>query len=259
MALQRNDIINKVFSRSYLGYNDEEVDAFLDLIMDDIDAYVQEILSQKQENDQLKQQNKLLNEEVSRAAISRQEIFQLKEENHKLRDEIAGIRSLFEQEKIDREKAQNDVRTMIDMAQAQAREIVLKAQSKADSLLKVAEDEGQKVASLIQERERKIIDRAQQRAREIINKAANITEPDSKFEEDEKSFNDEANTENQPEISENAKHYSNDLDLAMSETSDLTPNERVGYALKQSTGEKAKRRSEIDKEKPWLNWLDEND
>ncbi|QHE52475.1 cell division regulator GpsB [Pontibacillus sp. HMF3514] len=62
MGLERvqyssKDILEKDFKTAIRGYNQEEVDQFLDDVIQDYDAFQKEIERLKQENEQLKKQN----------------------------------------------------------------------------------------------------------------------------------------------------------------------------------------------------------
>ena len=52
--LSMNDIVEKEFKRSMRGYNEEEVDEFLDIVIRDYEVYIQEIRKLRQENERLK-------------------------------------------------------------------------------------------------------------------------------------------------------------------------------------------------------------
>ncbi|SDB90940.1 DivIVA domain-containing protein [Pelagirhabdus alkalitolerans] len=54
--LSGKDILDKQFKTSMRGYNQEEVDAFLDVIIQDYEYFMQTIEELHQENDQLKTQ-----------------------------------------------------------------------------------------------------------------------------------------------------------------------------------------------------------
>lgn len=54
IQLTTTDIVEKEFKRSMRGYNEEEVDEFLDLIIRDYETYIQEINKLRQENERLK-------------------------------------------------------------------------------------------------------------------------------------------------------------------------------------------------------------
>lgn len=61
MGLERvqyssKDILEKDFKTAIRGYNQEEVDQFLDYVIQDYDAFQKEIERLKQENEQLKKQ-----------------------------------------------------------------------------------------------------------------------------------------------------------------------------------------------------------
>ncbi|SHN19075.1 cell division regulator GpsB [Gracilibacillus kekensis] len=59
MANQLNgkDILEKSFKTSMRGYNQEEVDEFLDVIIQDYEFFQQEIVRLQQENDRVKKQS----------------------------------------------------------------------------------------------------------------------------------------------------------------------------------------------------------
>ncbi|GGM23200.1 cell cycle protein GpsB [Paraliobacillus quinghaiensis] len=52
--LKTKDILDKNFKTSMRGYNQEEVDEFLDIIIQDYERFTNEIDKLKQENDRLK-------------------------------------------------------------------------------------------------------------------------------------------------------------------------------------------------------------
>ncbi|GAA0441311.1 cell division regulator GpsB [Virgibacillus sp. AGTR] len=54
VQLSSKDILEKDFKTAMRGYNQEEVDEFLDLIIQDYDAFKQELERLQQENDRLK-------------------------------------------------------------------------------------------------------------------------------------------------------------------------------------------------------------
>lgn len=54
IQLTINDILDKEFKKSMRGYNEEDVDAFLDIIIKDYEAFQQEIERLKQENERFK-------------------------------------------------------------------------------------------------------------------------------------------------------------------------------------------------------------
>ncbi|MUK87303.1 cell division regulator GpsB [Ornithinibacillus sp. L9] len=54
VQLTGKDILEKDFKTAMRGYNQEEVDEFLDVVIQDYEAFQQEIERLKQENEQLK-------------------------------------------------------------------------------------------------------------------------------------------------------------------------------------------------------------
>lgn len=54
VQLSTNDILEKEFKKSMRGYNEEEVDEFLDIIIQDYEALNQEIERLRQENERFK-------------------------------------------------------------------------------------------------------------------------------------------------------------------------------------------------------------
>jgi|SRR5699024_6663172 len=54
VQLSVDDIYNKEFKRSMRGYNEEDVDEFLDKIIEDYEAFHQEIEKLRQENERFK-------------------------------------------------------------------------------------------------------------------------------------------------------------------------------------------------------------
>ncbi|MFC0523202.1 cell division regulator GpsB [Pontibacillus salicampi] len=57
IQLSSKEILDKDFKTGIRGYNQEEVDQFLDTVIQDYEAFQQEIDRLKQENDRLKKQN----------------------------------------------------------------------------------------------------------------------------------------------------------------------------------------------------------
>lgn len=54
MQLTTEKILEKTFKKQVRGYNEVEVDEFLDMVIQDYEAFTQEIEQLKQENDRLK-------------------------------------------------------------------------------------------------------------------------------------------------------------------------------------------------------------
>lgn len=54
IELTVNDILEKEFKKSMRGYNEEEVDAFLDIVIRDYEAFQKEIAKLKEENERFK-------------------------------------------------------------------------------------------------------------------------------------------------------------------------------------------------------------
>ncbi|MBO1004628.1 cell division regulator GpsB [Pseudogracilibacillus auburnensis] len=54
VQLTANDILEKEFKKSMRGYNEEDVDEFLDIIIKDYEAFNQEIEKLKQENERFR-------------------------------------------------------------------------------------------------------------------------------------------------------------------------------------------------------------
>ena len=71
--LSTKDILNKQFKRSFRGFDIEEVDAFLDLIIRDYDTFQKEISFLQSENERLV--NKV--DELSNKQLSQKELAQL--------------------------------------------------------------------------------------------------------------------------------------------------------------------------------------
>ncbi|MBP1949603.1 MULTISPECIES: cell division regulator GpsB [Virgibacillus] len=57
IQLNGKEILEKEFKTAMRGYHQEEVDEFLDTVIQDYEAYEQEIEKLKQENDRLKKQS----------------------------------------------------------------------------------------------------------------------------------------------------------------------------------------------------------
>lgn len=54
IQLTETDILEKDFKKSMRGYNEEDVDEFLDIIIKDYEAFTQEITRLKQENERFR-------------------------------------------------------------------------------------------------------------------------------------------------------------------------------------------------------------
>src|SRR5699024_12007855 len=54
VQLTETDILEKEFKKSMRGYNEEDVDEFLDIIIKDYDAFTQEINRLRQENERFR-------------------------------------------------------------------------------------------------------------------------------------------------------------------------------------------------------------
>ncbi|RYL93345.1 cell division regulator GpsB [Sporolactobacillus sp. Y61] len=54
VRLTKNDILHKEFKTSFHGYQQEEVDQFLDLVINDYDVFNAEILRLREENKRLR-------------------------------------------------------------------------------------------------------------------------------------------------------------------------------------------------------------
>src|SRR5699024_10686854 len=54
VQLTETDILEKEFKKSMRGYNEEDVDEFLDIIIQDYDAFTQEINRLRQENERFR-------------------------------------------------------------------------------------------------------------------------------------------------------------------------------------------------------------
>ncbi len=185
MPITRNDIISKVFTRTVLGYDDAEVDTFLDEIMTEMEQLQDKLVSAVQDNEKLKIQVNRLNEESMRIASSRQETNRLREDNVKLQAELTNFRKQFddiERSKAQRDEADKQASSMINEARLRSQEIIREAEEKTRELLGSAEREGSElvrkakesanqIARDVQDRERQIIDKAQQRARIILESA----------------------------------------------------------------------------------------
>ena len=65
VQLTANDILEKEFKRSMRGYNQEEVDEFLDIIIKDYEAFTKEIERLKQENERFKKAQRQPNQSRS--------------------------------------------------------------------------------------------------------------------------------------------------------------------------------------------------
>ncbi|MGP4060041.1 cell division regulator GpsB [Halobacillus litoralis] len=79
--LSGKDILEKDFKTSMRGYNQEEVDEYLDLIIQDYDRFQQEIERLQQENDRLKKMS-------SRETTQRQRQPQPSTNNHQVNYDI---------------------------------------------------------------------------------------------------------------------------------------------------------------------------
>lgn len=63
IKLSAKDILEKEFKTSLKGYNPDEVDKFLDIIIQDYERFQQMIINLEQENQQLKKEIKKLSEQ----------------------------------------------------------------------------------------------------------------------------------------------------------------------------------------------------
>lgn len=182
MPITRNDIISKVFTRISLGYDEGEVDSFLDEIMNQVEENNKAMVYLQQENEKLKMQINEISAETNRLMVSRQEVAKLKEENAKLLEQMDVMR----QEKVEAEQrnseaalqaeriladAQKQAEENIQNSQLRAGEIVRAAENKAGDILSKANEAVNQTAQSLKEREAQIMDRAQQRARSIIEAA----------------------------------------------------------------------------------------
>lgn len=71
VQLTANDILEKEFKKTMRGYNEAEVDAYLDIIIKDYEAFVQEIKRLKQENERYK---KSVEQTTSRMPANNQQV-----------------------------------------------------------------------------------------------------------------------------------------------------------------------------------------
>ena len=69
ISLSTKDILQKQFKRSFRGFDIEEVDAFLDLIIRDYDTFQKEISFLQAENERLLTRNELTDEGQHGAGI----------------------------------------------------------------------------------------------------------------------------------------------------------------------------------------------
>ncbi|MBU8906053.1 cell division regulator GpsB [Desertibacillus haloalkaliphilus] len=67
VRLQPKDILDKEFKTSLKGYNQDEVDKFLDIVIQDYELYEKKIEQLEQENEQLRKQTKKLSEPQTRS------------------------------------------------------------------------------------------------------------------------------------------------------------------------------------------------
>ncbi|QTM99616.1 cell division regulator GpsB [Sediminibacillus dalangtanensis] len=72
IQLTGKDILEKNFKTAMRGYNQEEVDEFLDVIIQDYEAFQQEIERLRQENDRLKRQSDQTRTRTATAASNHQ-------------------------------------------------------------------------------------------------------------------------------------------------------------------------------------------
>lgn len=185
MGITRDDIINKVFTRAVLGYDENEVDSFLDDIMVDVENAQQRLAESYQENEKLKASINRINEDAARVMASRQEINRLRDENKKLQNEIDDLKVRIDREVSsgrNRAEAEIEAQNMVlnsktqaeeilRNAKSQARDMVNKSESQAERILQEAKESANKIAQNVQERERQIMDRAQDRAKQILDVA----------------------------------------------------------------------------------------
>lgn len=185
MSITRNDILNKVFTRAMLGYEETEVDVFLDEIMSEVDELNQQSHLLLLEKESLKAQLQQATEKANQSMVTRQELGRLKDENQKLREEIASLREAIDDgyaNQHERIEAEKEAQTILADAERKAKEIMRnadlhlltkteQAEKEAAAIVKKAREAAEETARDVQERERQIIDRAQLRARKTIETA----------------------------------------------------------------------------------------
>lgn len=66
VRLTKNDILHKEFKTSFHGYQPEEVDQFLDIVISDYDVFYAEILRLREENKRLKSEQQAAGSEEPR-------------------------------------------------------------------------------------------------------------------------------------------------------------------------------------------------
>lgn len=71
VQLTANEILEKEFKKSMRGYNETDVDAFLDIVIKDYEAMSQEIERLKQENERFK---KSVEQPKSRMPVNNQQV-----------------------------------------------------------------------------------------------------------------------------------------------------------------------------------------
>lgn len=186
------DIIEKAFTRSVLGYDDAQVDAFLDQLALEIDKEQTENANFKQENERLKMALTRLTEEVSRLGMTRQKITGIEKQNNELKEEIQKLMVLSKDtEELQRmsdkkakqiiAQAEKQSADIIQRSEIKATDIVREAESKAKQIIELANNDAEKMAKNVQDRERQIMDRAQQRAKAILETAtAKMAKPAQK-------------------------------------------------------------------------------
>ena len=176
MVITRSEIIAKTFTRSYLGYDDEEVDSFLDEIMIDVDQNAIALETLKEENEKLKMHINRLMEEMRTSSVGRNDIVRLKEENEKLTLQLAETTESTKREMKTYQNELSDAKEkacgILDAAQKKAQETLSAAENRAAELTFNAQEEAKAIAHSVQEREREIMDRAQRRARNLIDSVA---------------------------------------------------------------------------------------
>ena len=163
MAITRADVLNKTFTRNYLGYDDEEVDSYLVELMNEIEATRAKL-------NEVAAINKSLRDEMDASKA------QMIEWEEKRVQTEAYVKGLLESAEKKRFEADEYSKTQIEQAQEKAKQIVCAAENKAAETVYLAEEKAWGVVHAIEERERQIIEKAQRKSQNIINDAIEKSE-----------------------------------------------------------------------------------
>lgn len=163
MAITRSDILNKSFTRNYLGYDDEEVDKYLLVLMEEIEATRSKL-------NEVAMMNKQLRDEMDSSKAS-----MLEWEEKRVQTE-QYVKGLLDSATAKRKEADDYSQQTMEQTQEKAKQIVCAAENKASELVYLAEEKALGVVHSIEERERQIIEKAQRKAQNILSEAAALSQ-----------------------------------------------------------------------------------